>query len=137
MKHNIFISGFSTVRNGIKLGYPLVESIRSILPVVDEFIITIGKSDDNTLEVVKKIGDPKIKIIETVWNPGFTVKGRILAVQSNIALFQCRGVWAFYIQADEVFHEKDHDKIIHLCEHHSKDDDVEGFLFDYTHFYLS
>jgi glycosyltransferase involved in cell wall biosynthesis len=130
-----FISGFSTVRNGVKLGYPLVESIRSLLPVVDEFIITVGKSDDNTLGTIKKIGDPKIKIIETVWDPRFTVKGRILAVQSNIALFQCTGNWAFYIQADEVFHDEDQNKIVSLCEKFRGDNDVEGFLFDYTHFF--
>jgi glycosyltransferase involved in cell wall biosynthesis len=130
-----FISGFSTVRNGVKLGYPLVESIKSVLPVVDEFIITVGKSEDDTLGIIKKIGDPKIKIIETVWDPRFTVKGRILAVQSNIALFQCTGDWAFYIQADEVFHDEDQNKIITLCEKFKNDNDVEGFLFDYTHFF--
>ncbi len=130
-----FISGFSTVRNGIKLGYPLVESIRSVLPLVDEFIITVGKSEDNTLNVIKKIGDKKIKIIETEWDPRFTVKGRILAVQSNIALFQCRGDWAFYIQADEVFHNEDMEKIAGLCERYKHDDEVEGILFDYTHFF--
>ncbi len=130
-----FISGFSTVRNGVKLGYPLVESIRSVLPVVDEFVITVGKSDDNTLETIKKIGNKKIKIIETVWDPRFTVKGRILAVQSNIALFQCTGDWAFYIQADEVFHDEDQNKIVKLCEKHKDADEVEGFLFDYTHFF--
>ena len=135
MTKKIFISGFSTVRNGIKLGYPLVESIRSVLPVVDEFIITIGKSEDNTLETVKKIGDPKIKIIETVWDPRFTVKGRILAVQSNMAFFQCRGDWAFYLQADEVFHNEDQEKIVGFCEKYNDIEEVEGFLFDYTHFF--
>lgn len=135
MPKNNFISGFSTVRNGIKLGYPLIESIKSVLPVVDEFVITVGKSDDNTLSSIKKIGNKKIKIIETVWDPRFTVKGRILAVQSNIALFQCTGWWAFYIQADEVFHENDREKIIGLCERFRDDDEVEGMLFDYTHFF--
>jgi glycosyltransferase involved in cell wall biosynthesis len=135
MARDIFISGFSTVRNGIKLGYPLVESICSILPVVDEFVISIGKSEDETLEVVKGIGNPKIKIIETVWDPRFTVKGRILAVQSNIALFQCTGEWAFYIQADEVFHDADQDRIVRYCENFLEDEEVEGFLFNYTHFF--
>ena len=135
MPKEIFISGFSTVRNGVMLGYPLVESIRSILPIVDEFIITIGKSEDNTLDVVRGIGDPKIKIIEPVWDPRFTVKGRILAVQSNIALFQCTGEWAFYIQADEVFHDEDHNRIASICENFLRDEEVEGFLLDYCHFF--
>jgi hypothetical protein len=37
------ISGFSFVRNGIKLYYPVIESIQSILPICDEFIIAVGK----------------------------------------------------------------------------------------------
>ncbi|MBN2038468.1 MAG: glycosyltransferase family 2 protein [Spirochaetes bacterium] len=135
MPKDKLISGFSTVRNGIKLGYPLIESIHSVLPVVDEFVITVGKSEDNTLESIRKIGSKKIRIIETVWDPRFTVKGRILAVQSNIALFQCTGWWAFYIQADEVFHEKDQNRLVSLCEKFRDDDDVEGMLFDYTHFF--
>ncbi len=137
MTGNIFISGFSTVRNGVALGYPLVESIRSVLPVVDEFVISVGKSEDETLEVVRSIGDPKIKIIETVWDPRFTIKGRILAVQSNIALFQCTGEWAFYIQADEVFHDADQDLLVRYCEDFLNEEDVEGFLFNYTHFFGS
>jgi len=133
--NKIFISGFSTIRNGVKLGYPFVESIKSILPIVDEFVITIGKSEDDTLDVIKKIKDPKIKIIETIWDPKFTIKGRILAVQSNMALFQCRGDWAFYIQGDEIFHNEDQNKIVKYCEDYIKDEEVEGFLFDYTHFF--
>lgn len=135
MSETKFISGFSTVRNGIRLGYPLVESIKSILPLVDEFIITVGRSEDDTLKEIKKIGDKKIRIIETEWDPRFTVKGRILAVQSNIALFQCTGDWAFYIQADEVFHDEDMGKIASLCDKYRHDDEVEGMLFDYTHFF--
>jgi len=135
MEKRITISGFSTVRNGVMLGYPLVESITSILPVVDELVITVGQSEDETLEVIRGIGDPRIRIIETVWDPRFTVKGRILAVQSNMALFQCTGDWAFYIQADEVFHDEDRERIVQYCERYQGDEAVEGFLFDYTHFF--
>jgi hypothetical protein len=33
------VGGFTFVRNVVKYDYPVVESIRSILPVVDEFIV--------------------------------------------------------------------------------------------------
>ena len=33
----MFVSGFTFCRNVDKLGYPFVESIRSVLPLVDEF----------------------------------------------------------------------------------------------------
>ena len=54
------ISGFSFVRNGIKLGYPVIESIKSILPICDEFVVSVGKSEDDTLEQIQAINDPKI-----------------------------------------------------------------------------
>ena len=62
------ISGFTFIRNGTMLGFPFVESIRSLLPLVDEFVVAVGRSDDDTLERVRGIGDARFKIIETGWN---------------------------------------------------------------------
>ncbi|MBC8097072.1 MAG: glycosyltransferase, partial [Akkermansiaceae bacterium] len=62
------VSGFTFVRNGNKLGYPFVQSIRSILPIVDEFVVALGPSDDGTEEMLRAINDPKIRIIPTHWN---------------------------------------------------------------------
>lgn len=131
------VSGFSFVRNGIKLGYPVTEAIRSILPICDEFIIAVGKSEDDTLEQIKAIGDSKIRIIETEWDKNMFVHGQINSFQTNIALKECIGDWCFYIQADEVVHEK----FLPLIETEMKkflhDDDVQGLLFDYLHFWGS
>ncbi len=131
------VSGFSFVRNGIKLGYPVTEAIRSILPICDEFIIAVGKSDDDTLEQIKAIGDSKIRIIETEWDRNMFVHGQINSFQTNIALKECIGDWCFYIQADEVMHEK----FLPLIEAEMKkflhDDGVQGLLFDYLHFWGS
>ncbi|MCB0747493.1 MAG: hypothetical protein KDC90_08515, partial [Ignavibacteriae bacterium] len=73
------ISGFSFVRNGVSLYYPIVESIKSILPIVDEFIIAVGQSKegDDTREKIAKINDPKVKIIDTVWEEKYFKKGII------------------------------------------------------------
>ena len=57
------ISGFTFIRNGTILGYPFIESINSILPICDEFIIAVGPSEDNTLARLRKIKSKKIKII--------------------------------------------------------------------------
>jgi len=133
----IKISGFSFVRNGIKLGYPVTESIKSILPVCDEFVITVGKGEDNTLEEIQAIGDPKVKIIETEWDESMFVKGAINAYQSNIALNECKGDWCFYVQADEVVHEKYLPGIKEKCERYLNNPEVEGLLFDYLHFWGS
>jgi glycosyltransferase involved in cell wall biosynthesis len=129
------ISGFSFVKNAVKLYYPIEESIRSVLPVCDEFIIAVGQGDDNTREVIESIGDPKIRIIDTVWENVDTMKERILSNQTNIALEECTGDWCFYVQADEVVHEDDLPLIRTNCERYLNDKRVEGLVFNYLHFW--
>ena len=131
------VSGFSFVRNGIKLGYPVTEAIRSILAICDEFIIAVGKSDDDTLEQIKAIGDSKIRIIETEWDKKMFVHGRVNSHQTNIALKECKGDWCFYVQADEVVHEKFLPLIEAKMKEFLHDEDVQGLLFDYLHFWGS
>jgi hypothetical protein len=131
------ISGFSFVRNGVKFDYPFCESILSILPLVDEFVIVVGKSEDETLEKVRSIDSDKIKIVETVWEESLREGGKILAQQTNVALENITGDWGFYLQADEVVHENDLPKIKDACEQYFVDKSVEGLLFSYHHFYGS
>jgi len=133
------VSGFTFLRNGQKLGYPFVESIRSLLPLVDEFIIALGPCDDQTEPMLRAIGDPKIRIIPTQWNEkiqsDYSVKGFVYGQQKSIALFNCTGDWAFYLEADEVVHEDDLPKIRAAMERHLNDPRVEALAFDYLHFY--
>ncbi|HXF09962.1 MAG TPA: hypothetical protein VN625_04195 [Desulfuromonadaceae bacterium] len=133
------VSGFTFLRNGQKLGYPFVESIRSILPIVDEFVIALGPCDDDTESMLRAIGDPKIRIIPTRWNerirPDYSVKGFVYGQQKSLALFNCTGDWAFYLEADEVVHESDLPKIRAAMEKHLDDPQVEALAFDYLHFY--
>ncbi|MFC1492471.1 glycosyltransferase family 2 protein [candidate division KSB1 bacterium] len=134
---NIRISGFTFVRNGIKFDYPFIESINSILPVCDELIVNVGNSDDSTLEAVKNIDSDKIKIVESVWDESLREGGKILARQTNIALEHCTGDWRFYIQGDEVVHEKYLDTIKETIHAHHSNERVEGLLFKYKHFYAA
>jgi glycosyltransferase involved in cell wall biosynthesis len=133
------VSGFTFLRNGQKLGYPFVASIRSILPIVDEFIIALGPCDDETEKMLRAIGDPKIRVIPTQWNeriqPGYSVNGFVYGQQKSIALFNCTGDWAFYLEADEVVHENDLPKIRAAMERSLDDPRVEALAFDYLHFY--
>jgi len=131
------ISGFSFVRNGVKLYYPIVESVKSILPLVDEFVIAIGKgdNDDTTREKIAAIDDLKIKIIDTTWEEKYFKKGIINALQTDIARQACRGDWVFYLQADEVVHEKYLPAIKARCEELLEYEEVEGLLFRYKHFW--
>lgn len=133
------VSGFTFLRNGQLLGYPFVPSIRSVLPIVDEFVIALGSCEDDTEKMLREIGDPKIRIIPTQWNerirPDYSVKGFVYGQQKTIALYNCTGDWAFYLEADEVVHEYDLLKIRTAMERHLDDDRVEALAFDFLHFY--
>ncbi|MBI5477142.1 MAG: glycosyltransferase family 2 protein [Ignavibacteriales bacterium] len=131
------ISGFTFVRDAVKYGYPVVESLKSMLPLCDEVIIAVGKSSDNTLALVKNINSDKIKIIETVWDESLREGGKILAQQTDIALSNCTHPWCLYLQADEVIHEKYYPVIQKSIERYQNNQSVQGFLFDYVHFYGS
>ncbi|MDB5945015.1 MAG: glycosyltransferase [Ramlibacter sp.] len=131
----VSISGFSFIRNGVMLGFPFVESIRSLLPLVDEFVIAVGRSDDDTLEQVRAIADPKIRIIETVWNEGMADRGFVYAQQKMIAQYACTGDWAFYLEGDEVVHERELAAIRASVDQHHGNPAVEALVFDYVHFY--
>lgn len=129
------VSGFTFIRNGEILGYPFVESIKSILPICDEFVVNVGKSEDRTLELVRDIGSSKIRIIESCWNEKMQVRGYVYGQQKNIAQFNCTGDWAFYLEGDEVVHENDLDTIHASMQKYLNDDRVEALVFDYYHFY--
>lgn len=134
---NMLISGFSFVRNGDILSYPVAEAIRSVLPLCDEFIIAVGRGDegDRTREIIVGIGDPKIRIIDTVWENHEGSGGRIYREQTNLALAECRGDWCLYIQCDEAIHERYVGPIRLACEQYREDLRVEGFRFNYKHFW--
>jgi glycosyltransferase involved in cell wall biosynthesis len=131
------ISGFSFVRNAVRYDYPFLESIQSILPLVDEFIVAVSMSDDNTLDRLRALNSPKLIIVETVWDESLRAGGAVLAQQTNIALDRVRGDWAFYLQADEVVHENDLPIIRTAMEQYLDDRSIEGLLFNYKHFYGS
>jgi hypothetical protein len=131
------ISGFTFIKNAVHNDYPAMEAIHSILPLVDEFIILAGDSEDGTLDYIQSFMHPKIKLHHSVWDKSLITGGAVLAVETNKAfqLINPKSTWAFYIQCDEVLHEKYYDNIITACEKHKNNVAVQGLLFDYKHFY--
>ena len=129
------VSAFTFIKNGQILGYPFLQSIRSILPIVDEFVINVGSSEDDTLEMIRSIKDKKIRIIESQWNGGMRDRGYVYGQQKMIAQFNCTGDWAFYIEGDEIYHEKDLEEIRNSMEVYLNDTNVEALVFDFKHFY--
>jgi glycosyltransferase involved in cell wall biosynthesis len=129
------ISGFTFIRNGVELGFPFEASIRSLLPLVDEFVVVVGKSNDDTLARIHAIDSPKIRVIETIWNERMADRGFVYAQQKMIAQFACTGDWAFYLEGDEVVHQDELANIRASVDKHHSNPAVEALVFDYFHFY--
>jgi hypothetical protein len=131
------VAGFTFVRNAVKYDYPVVESIQSLLPLVEELVVALGNSEDHTRQLIEAIGDPKIKIFDTLWDDSLREGGRVLAVETDKALAHVSkdANWVFYLQADEVLHEADLPIIREAMEFYLKNPSVEGLLLHYHHFF--
>lgn len=131
------ICGFSFGKDLVRLNYPVAESLRSVLPICDRFVYVVGKSDDGTRELIASV-DPKIEITDSEWTD-VKIDGAVLSIEANKAmdLAEATGYdWGFYIQADEVVHEDDLEKIRTACEHWRDHAQVKALLFKYLHFVL-
>ena len=133
------ISGFTFIKNALIYDYPIVEAIKSILPICDEFIVAVGKSDDETLKLINQIDPEKIKIVETQWDESLRLGGRVLAAETDKAFSNISedSDWGVYIQGDEVVHEKYLDTIYAAMLKYKDEDKIDGLLFKYLHFYGS
>lgn len=129
------ISGFTIIRNAVKYNYPVSESIRSVLPVCDEFVVNIGDCEDGTADLIAGIKSDKIRIIQNTWD--MSQKSEMLSHQTNLALAACTGDWAFYLQSDEVIHEDDRDKLRNTMRRYKDDSQVDALRFQWLHFYGS
>ncbi len=133
------VTGFSFIRNAIKYDYPVVEAIKSILPLCDDFIVGVGDSQDDTVSLIQKIDPKKITILKTVWDDSLREGGRVLAVETNKAIkaIPADSHWAFYIQGDEVMHEQYIDNVRNAMLKYKEQKNVDGLLFNYRHYYGS
>ncbi len=131
------VAGFTIIRNAEKFDYPVRESILSVLPLVDIFIVSIGQSEDNTEQIIRSIPSDKIKIVHSTWDDNLREGGKVLSVETNKAKSHIPGDidWCFYIQSDEVIHEQNYDKIYNSMQLCLNESNVEGLLFNYHHFF--
>jgi hypothetical protein len=131
------ISGFTFVRDGVRFGYPFAEAVLSLLPLVDELVVVVGRGSDETLARLQALAREhgKIRIHESEWDERLRKDGAILAQQTDLALSHCTGDWGLYLQADEVLHEEDYPEIRAALARAHENPEVDGLLFDYVHFY--
>jgi hypothetical protein len=133
------VVGFTIVRNAIKYDYPVLESIASILSVCDEVLVGVGKSDDDTLNLIKGIPPSKVKIMETVWDDSLRTGGLLLSTETNKVkdAIAPDADWLMYIQADEVLHESGVAALKEAMLKWKDDKRVDGLIVNYKHFYGS
>lgn len=131
------VAAFTIIRNAEKFDYPVKESILSVLPLVDEFIVSIGQSEDHTEQIIQSIPSHKIKIFHSIWDDTLREGGKLLSIETNKAKAHISSDidWCFYIQSDEVIHENDYDTIYTAMQKYLYQREVEGLLFNYYHFY--
>ena len=94
------------VYNGEKFDYCYKESIKCLIDLADKVCVCVIRSEDGTLEEVKKFESDKVKVIvldDTMWH---LLSGRErLSHFSNIAISNLDTDWIYYGQADEVTDE--------------------------------
>jgi hypothetical protein len=131
------VAGFSFIRNALKFDFPVAEAIASVLPLCDAFYVAVGDSDDSTLDFIRSIAPGKLQVIETTWDASLNKGGKVYAIETNKAFdaIPAEYDWCFYIQGDEVIHEKDLPAIMEAMQKNLHRPEVEGLLFSYKHFF--
>ena len=131
------VCGFTFIRNAEKFDFPIVEAITSVLPVCDHFVVAVGNSEDNTRKIIEEISPGEITIIDTIWDENLQQGGTVYAVETDKAFNAVPSDydWCFYIQGDEVVHEKYLPTIQKAMQNYLQKNEVEGLLFRYKHFY--
>jgi len=128
------ISAYTYVRNGLAMGYPFIQSILSVIDIVDDFVVVLGDSTDGSREAIDALKSPKIRVLDTVWDMQLKTGGKLFAQQSNLGLAEMKGDWVIHIQADEVFHENDTTKLLDYIKRYDSNPRVEGLLFPFLNF---
>ncbi|KJF43349.1 glycosyltransferase family protein [Draconibacterium sediminis] len=131
------VCGFTFIRNAEKYDFPIIEAITSVLPICDHFVVAVGQSEDNTRKIIEEIDPEKISVVDTVWDDSLREGGVVYADETNKALDAIPDEydWCFYIQGDEVLHERYLPVIQKAMESNLERREVEGLLFSYRHFY--
>jgi hypothetical protein len=131
------VAGFTFIRNALKFDFPVAEAIASVLPLCDAFFVAVGDSDDNTLDFIRRLAPGKLQVLETTWDASLNKGGEVYANETNKAFdaIPAEYDWCFYIQGDEVIHEKDLPAILGAMQKNLQRLEVEGLLFSYRHFF--
>jgi len=128
----IKLSAYMILKDGIKYGFPFVQSIKAAAEVCDEVVVVDGGSTDDTMQVLREIADQyiipnenpgvmvdapkyKVRIFETEWdmdNP------TLFGDEKTFARQHCTGNFLLQLDADEFIHEPHPGALRELVEKH-------------------
>ncbi|MBX3102046.1 MAG: glycosyltransferase family 2 protein [Bacteroidetes bacterium] len=136
------VQGFTFVRNALRYDYPVVESIRSLLPLCDTVTVCLGQSEDGTEALIRDLQAQhpgKLCIVPSVWDDSLREGGRVLAIETDKAYdaMPPGADWCIYLQADEVLHEAGYAPLRQAMAQWKDDPRVEGLALPYRHFWGS
>lgn len=97
------ISAFTITTNALMWQFPVVESIKSVLPMVDEVVVVDGGSTDKTVETLRRLSD-KVRVIcdkDTIWEDDWTYWR--MGHNLDRAFMECTGDWIAKFDTDYVF----------------------------------
>ena len=134
----VLVSGVTVIRDGVRLGYPFLEAVRSALPICEEYVVVAGRGSDGTLDALHALAaeEPKVRVVESEWSSRVTPAKAVLAQQTNIGLHLARGAWALVLQGNEVLHERDLPRLRAMLEEYADDAETEALLLERLTFFV-
>jgi glycosyltransferase involved in cell wall biosynthesis len=117
------ISAYTYCFNAKIINAPYIESIKSVLPIVDECIVLDGESNDGTYEELQKLAEEnsKIQLFQNAFDltePG--IDGQMKAFARAL----CSGEILIQFDVDEFFHESDVEKFKMIAKKFPKHCDI-------------
>jgi ribonucleoside-triphosphate reductase len=95
------ITGISPIYNTISAGYPFLECLLLVLPIVDKMLVNDGGSTDGTREALEKFEKKfdKAEIIDIPHYESSSYESMDRALEEIIEMID--GGWIYEVQADE------------------------------------
>lgn len=92
------------IRNNFDGAFCLFESMATLLPITDEFIVMDLGSTDGTLAILQDVAahNPKVKLLQGDWPE---IDAAAFATLANDLVALCKHGRVLYYQADEIWHE--------------------------------
>lgn len=104
----------TNITNPIKRQDPYIEAILNYCAFADEVIVVDGGSTDGSLEEIKKLNNPKIKVVHYEWPEIW--EWEQIPRSMNFGIEQATGDWVIKMDIDRFFHGRDFEKIRQTLE---------------------